>query len=182
MKIKVSLDLDDTVFNWNDYYKQIFGEPKNDLEVTKRIARMLLKDKKFWLSQPLINIPNFIPHCYCTARIIPKSLIKKQIQINNLPNVPVYQVFGFSLSKYSQLRRANIDVHIDDSVKNFIDLNSKGIPCLLIDRPHNQEWGPIGRIFSLNKEEIEESYFLFKDTMFDYFKDLVDDYRREVLR
>ena len=182
MRLKISLDLDDTIVSFYDHYVNIFGLPKTDLDVTKKVRGILLKDKEFWLTQPLINIPNFIPHCYCTARLISKKLIKEQLRLNNLPRAPIYQIMGVGLSKYPRLKRAGVDVHIDDNIKNFIDLNLKGIPCLLINNKHNYNWGPVGRIFSLDKEEIEESYFLFKDTMFDYFKDLVDDYRREVLR
>lgn len=178
MNLKASLDLDGTVFNWTDHYINNFGIPKTNLEVTKNVRGVLLKDKEFWLTQPLINTPNFIPHCYCTARLINKNLIRKQLKINNLPEAPIYRVYGVSLSKYPQLKRAGIDVHIDDSLKVFIDLNLKGIPCLLIDNSDNQEWGPIGRIFSLDKDEIEDIYHLFIDTMFDYFKDLVNEYKR----
>mgnify|MGYP003430292425 FL=1 len=69
--------------------------------------------------------------------------------------------------------RGRVDVHIDDSLSVFIDLNTKGIPCLLIDSPNNQEWGPIGRIFSLNLDEIEDAYELFMNTVFTNFKDLL---------
>ena len=64
-------------------------------------------------------------------------------------------------------------LHIDDSLSVFKDLNSKGIPCLLLDTPNNQEWGPIGRIFSLDKDEILDIFNLFKETLFPYFKTLL---------
>lgn len=176
--LKISLDVDGTIFNFVDHYINNFGVPKTNLEITKNVRGVLLKDKEFWLTQPLINTPNFIPYCYCTARLINKNLIKQQLKLNSLPKAPIYQVYGISLSKYPQLKRAGIDVHIDDSISNFIDLNLKGIPCLLIDNPDNQEWGPIGRIYSLNKEEITDCYYLFKDTLFDYFLDIVNEYRR----
>ena len=50
-------------------------------------------------------------------------------------------------------------LHIDDSLSVFKDLNSKGIPCLLLDSPNNWNWGPIGRIYTLNKEEVEDNYW-----------------------
>lgn len=178
MNLKISVDLDNTVFEWDHYYESIFGKPKNSYEITKNVRGVLLKDKNFWLNQPLIRHLNFTPRCYCTARIISKSLIRKQIQINNLPNAPVYQVHGYGLSKAFQIKKSGSEVHIDDSLSVFIDLNLKGIPCLLIDSENNQKWGPIGRIYSLNKEEIEECYYLFKNTLFSYFKELVDEYKR----
>jgi hypothetical protein len=70
--------------------------------------------------------------------------------------------------------KGRVDVFVDDSISNFIKLNLSGVPCLLIDQPDNQSWGPIGRIYSLNKEEILDAYNLFIDTgMFDNFKNLL---------
>lgn len=172
MKLKVSVDLDDTILAFQNHYKERFGCPKNDFEITKNVRGILLKDKEFWMSQPLINFPNFIPTQYTTARLISKNWIKQQLKNNNLPNSPVYQVMGVSLSK-ARMLKGRVDVHIDDSLKVFKDLNSRGIPCLLIDAPHNQEWGPIGRIYSLNIEEIEDIYELFMNTVFNNFKKLL---------
>lgn len=172
--LKCSLDLDGTVVDFYNHYISNFGTPKTDLEITKNVAGPLRKNRNFWLTQPVINVPNFIPHCYCTARVISKELIKQQIKINNLPKAPIYQVFGFKLSKYDQLRRSGAEVHIDDSLSVFIDLNSKGIPCLLLDTPNNQSWDePVGRVFSLDKDEIEDIYYLFMQTIFPYFKEFI---------
>ena len=33
--------------------------------------------------------------------------------------------------------RGRVDVYIDDAVHNYEDLNSKGVLCKLISRPHN---------------------------------------------
>lgn len=175
MNLKVSLDLDGTIFEWNNHYISKFGVPKTDLEITRNVVGPLKTDKEFWLTQPLLNVPNFVPHCYCTARIINHGLIKKQLMINNLPTAPVYQVYGVSLSKYPQVKRSLAQVHVDDSVRVFKDLNSKGVPCLLLDSPNNQDWAePVGRIYSLDKEEIEEAYYLFKETIFPYFKEFIN--------
>lgn len=172
MSLRISLDLDDTIVSFNDHYISRFGEPKKDIEITKNVRGVLLKDKNFWMTQPLVNIPDFIPVQYTTARIIPKRWIREQLVINQLPPSPVYQIMGIGLSKAKMLR-GRVDVHIDDSLTVFKDLNSKGIPCLLIDAPHNQEWGPVGRIYSLSLKEIEEAYDLFMKTVFNNFKSLL---------
>lgn len=171
--LKISLDLDNTLLDFYDYYISKFGNPKSDYEITRNVATILKKSKDFWMEQPLINSPDFVPHCYCTARVIPKDWIKQQLIINNLPKAPIYQVRGFSLSKAAQLRKSGAQVHVDDSLSVFIDLNSKNIPCLLLDSPHNQEWGPIGRIYSVNRDEIEDVYDLFMQTAFPNFKNLI---------
>lgn len=171
-RLRISCDLDDTINYWMDPYLERFGTPKNDFEITKNVRTALLKDKEFWLTLPIKNRPNFMPVQYTTARIINKSWIKQFIRNNDLPDVPVYQVRGVSLSKAKMLK-GRVDVHIDDSIKVFKDLNSKGIPCLLIDSPYNQEWGPIGRVYSLDIEEIEDAYELFISTVFNNFKSLL---------
>lgn len=170
--LRISCDLDDTINYWMFPYLQRFGTPKNDFEITKNVRAKLMKDKEFWMTLPIKNRPNFIPVQYTTARIIPKQWIKQFIKENGLPNVPVYQVRGVSLSKAKMLK-GRVDLHIDDSIKVFKDLNSKGIPCLLIDSPYNREWGPIGRVYSLDIDEIIEAYNLFMDTVFYKFKQLL---------
>lgn len=172
-QLKISLDLDDTIFSFRNHYLEKFGVPKDDKEITKNVQTKLIKDNNFWLSQPIINYPNFVPHMYCTARIISKYLIKKQLCINGLPKAPIYQIHGYGLSKYSKIKMGGCHVHVDDSLSVFTDLNLKGIPCLLLDAPNNQSWGPIGRIYTLDKDEIEDTYHLFLDTMFPHFKELI---------
>lgn len=170
--LKISLDLDDTVNLWMQPYLDKFGVPKTDQEITKNVRYKLLKDKDFWLNLPIKNIPNFIPVQYTTARLVNKSITREYLRRNNLPESPIYQVLGYGLSKAKMLK-GRVDVHIDDSLKVFIDLNTKGIPCLLMDSPYNQEWGPIGRVYTLNLEEIEEVYSLFINTVFKDFKNLL---------
>lgn len=171
--VKISLDLDNTIFEWTNHYESKFGIPKTDLEITRNVVGPLRKDKKFWMSQPVINYPNFTPWCYCTSRVIKKEWIKEQLFKNNLPKAPIYQVHGVALSKYNQLKKASINCHVDDSISVFKDLNLKGIPCLLLDSPYNQEWGPVGRVYNLDREEIEEAFYLFAKTILPYFKELV---------
>ena len=173
MTLKISVDMDDTLNEWYGPYLSRFGEPKDDYEVTKNVCRVLKDDKDFWLNLPIKHRPNFDVFCYTTSRIIRKCWIKEYINKMELPNAPVYQVFGACLSKVPQLRRCGCDVHIDDSIKQFILANLSGIPTLLMDSPYNQEWGPVGRVFSLDKDEIEDTFHLFKETMLPYFKELI---------
>ncbi len=172
MKLKVGLDLDDTIFLFMDYYIERFGNPKNDSEITRNVTRILSKDKEFWINQPVIHTPNFIPELYCTKRFHNKNWTKEQLKINNLPIVPIYQICTQCVNKSSRIK-GRVNVFIDDSLSNMIEMNLNGIPCLLMDNPSNQEWGPIARIYSLDIEEIEESYNLFLKTIFPYFRELV---------
>ena len=91
---------------------------------------------------------------------------------NNIPTAPIYQQW-YQLGKKSTLIKGRVDVFIDDSIENMIELNLAGIPCLLMDSENNQDWGPIGRVFSLNHDHILETYELFMKTSFKNFKDLL---------
>lgn len=173
MNLKCSLDLDDTVNYWIEPYLSRFGQPKDDYEITRNVSRILRKDKDFWMSLPLKHRPNFKVHCYTTARTINRRWIKEYITKMELPSAPIYQVYGAHLSKVPQLKRCQCDCHIDDSFRHFVEANLAGIPTLLMDSPSNQDWGPIGRVYSLDFEEIQEVYNLFKQTVFPYFRELV---------
>ena len=98
--------------------------------------------------------------------------MKQYLEKHNFPNKPVYQVF-YQHGNKADYVKGKVDVFVDDSISNFIKLNMSGVPCLLMDAKNNQSWGPIGRIYSLNFDEIEETYHLFKETMFPFFKELI---------
>ena len=70
-----------------------------------------------------------------------------------------------------------MDVFVDDSVSNFIQMNLSGVPCLLMDSDDNQDWGPYGRVYSLNREHIEDTYDLFMNTVYPQFKEFYELYR-----
>lgn len=177
MILKIGLDIDDTICDFLGPYFERFGTPKKDCEITKNVSRILIKDKDFWMNLPIIHRPNFNPALYCTKRVHSKVWSKQFLEKNEIPVAPIYQVFSQTSSKAPRIK-GRVDVFIDDSISNFIDLNLNGIPCLLMDGKHNQGWGPVGRVFSLDKSEIEECYDLFRSTMFDYFKELVYEYRK----
>ena len=166
--MKISIDLDGVLCDFYSPYFERFGPSEN---VTKNV-RKLAKDKDFWMNLPVLRELSFKPQHYTTARIINKRWIKEYLDINNFPKAPIYQVFGYSLSKYPKIKMTGCHLHIDDSLSVFKDLNSKGIPCLLLDTPFNQEWGPIGRIYSLDINEIEDTYNLFLKTVFYNFNKL----------
>lgn len=173
MKLRIGLDIDDTICSFLGPYYKRFGQPETDYEITRNVHQILLKDRDFWLGLPIIHRPNFDPTLYCTKRIHPKVWSRRYLEINELPIAPIYQVYCQASSKAPRIK-GRVDVFVDDSISNFIDLNLKGIPCLLMDGEHNQNWGPVARISSLNKEEIEECYHLFMATMFPYFKELIN--------
>ena len=171
-KLRIGLDLDQVIFDFINPYIARFGLPKDDYEITKNVQRVLIKDKSFWINQPLINYPNFDVALYCTKRVHNKNWTKEQLRIHNLPKAPIYQVYLQSANKADKIK-GKVDLFIDDSISNMIQMNLSGLPCLLFNADNNQEWGPIGRIYSLDKDEIEDTLHLFKQTIFPYFKELI---------
>ena len=173
MNLKISMDLDGCLCDFYGPYLKRFGEPNKDSTITKNVNTILAKDKEFWMNLPVLNELSWTPRQYTTARVIKKQWIKEYLAKEKFPKAPIYQIYGYGLSKYSKVRMGGCHLHIDDSISVFKDLNSKGVPCLLLDTPSNREWGPIGRIYTLDREEIEETYQLFKSTLFPYFKELL---------
>lgn len=175
--MKIGLDLDDTIFSFMRYYLKRFGSPKDDYTITKNVQRVLSKDRDWWLNQPLLNAPDFIPTLYCTKRVHKKAWTREQLKKNYLPDVPIYQVFTQSASKAKYIK-GRVECFVDDSISNFIDLNLSGIPCLLMDSEYNQSWGPIARVYSLKEDEIRDAYEIFLSTgMFTNFKNLIREVR-----
>lgn len=170
--IRIGLDIDDVLADFMGTYLSKFGTPKSDYEITRNVANVLIKDREFWINLPVINYINFIPELYCTKRVNLKSWTKKWLFDNDFPNRPVYQVFYQGGNK-ADFIKGRVDVFIDDSVSNFIKMNLSGVPCLLLNKEYNQDWGPIGRIYSLDKDEIEDAYNLLKQTVFNNFKSLL---------
>lgn len=171
--MRIGLDLDGTVDDFMNPYLKRFGKPKKDSEITKNVQQILSKDRNFWLSLPVLRHIDFIPELYCTKRVNPKQWTRKWLVEHGFPNRPIYQMY-YQHGNKANMIKGRVDVFVDDSISNFIKLNLSGVPCLLIDQPDNQSWGPIGRIYTLNKQEIIDTYNLFIDTgMFDNFKNLL---------
>ena len=171
--MRIGLDLDGTVDDFMNPYLERFGRPKKDSEITKNVQQILSKDRNFWLSLPVLRYIDFVPELYCTKRVNPKQWTRKWLVEHGFPNRPIYQMY-YQHGNKANMIKGRVDVFVDDSISNFIKLNLSGVPCLLIDQPDNQSWGPIGRIFTLNKQEIVDAYNLFIDTgMFDNFRNLL---------
>ena len=169
---KCGLDIDDVLAEFMQTYLDRFGTPKSDSEITRNVHHKLKYDREFWLNLPVIQLPNFTPTLFCTKRINNKEWTKKWLSNAGLANIPVYQMYNQSGNKATMIK-GRVDVFIDDSISNMIKLNLSGVPCLLMDKEYNREWGPFGRIYSLDQEEIYETYMLFINTIFKNFKDLL---------
>ena len=163
MKLRIGLDLDDTLNEFMNPYLKRFGYPKSDGEITKNVQRILIRDREWWINLPVKNKINFIPELYCTKRVCNKNYSKTWLENNGYPNKPIYQIFCQRANKARYIKGI-VDRFIDDSVSNFIQMNLAGLPCLLIASESNEKWGPYGKIYSLDKEEIEYGYECIKES------------------
>lgn len=157
MKIRIGCDLDDTLNKFWEPYLNRFGYPKTDTEITRNVWRKLRNDKDWWVNLPIKHRINFIPELYCTKRVCSKDYSKIWLLNNNYPIRPIYQVLYQKANKANYIK-GRVDIFVDDSVTNFIQMNLAGVPCLLVDDSSNKEWGNYGKIYSLDKDEIEYGY------------------------
>lgn len=163
--LKIGLDVDDVLAEFLDTYLERFGHPKSDCEITWNVFNVLRKDKQFWEGLPVVNRINFIPELYCTKRVNSKRYTKNWLRNNGFPNRPIYQMY-YQHGNKADMIKGKIDVFVDDSVSNFVKMNLSGVPCLLLDKEYNQDWGPVGRIYCLDYEHIKESYELLMEIDF----------------
>lgn len=159
-RLRIALDLDDTVFGFFEAYQQRFPGEKNMIgHVITKNVNSLRKDKYFWENLPLLERPNFEPHIYATKRINSKTYTRNCLAKYGLPIKPIYQMY-YQHGNKADMIKGRCDVLIDDSIDNVMKAIKSGLPALLIDRPHNQNGDPVFRIYSLDIEEITEAYNL----------------------
>lgn len=173
-RLKLGIDVDEVIADWAGPFFERFN-PKSDAEITKICTQKLARDRDFWLTLPVIRRPiGFEPTLYCTKRSCLKTYTKEWLENNDFPKKPVYQVLCQNGNKARYIK-GRVDLFIDDSPHNFIQMNKCGVPTLLMDTPYNQDLGPIGRIYSLDYAEIEDAYYLALETgIFEDFKIFYD--------
>lgn len=159
MKLRIAIDLDDTIFDWKKSHERKFKcklEDLSDYQITKQVVKCKY-DRDFWSNLPLLERPDFIPYVYCTKRISSKKYTRKNLSKLNLPIRPIYQVINQRSNKANYIRGV-ADILIDDSYSNVMQCINSGFPALLITRPHNQHIITKYRIYQLNYNEIIGKY------------------------
>lgn len=96
-------------------------------------------DPEFYLNMlPRID-PNalpFEPACYITSRACSTEITQQWLDKHRFPKAPIHTV-GLSNSKVKVAQEAGIDIFVDDSYDNFVELNRAGVCTFLMDAPHN---------------------------------------------
>lgn len=150
-KLKVGLDLDGVLFDFSSaYLNKFFPNRLNTLPVhwndprfrNEENWKIIEQDKEFWIGLDLITRPYqllFEPDAYVTARSIPIEWTQEALDLRMFPKAPLRSV-GRGCSKVEVIKSLKLDVFVDDSYNNFIELNQAGICCYLFTRPHNAKY------------------------------------------
>lgn len=163
-KLRIAIDLDDTVFNWTDAHEAHFKCHLSDLtdsQITQQVNTLRL-NKQFWSNLDILERPDFEYHIIATKRVSPKTYTRACLRKHGLPVKPIYQIYEQADNK-GRIIKGRCDVLIDDSWFNVCQCLSVGVPALLITRPHNAHIKTPYRVDSLKYCEIESKYYeLFK--------------------
>ena len=159
--LRIGLDIDDVLADfWGGYCKYFDTDNHPELlenyVITRNVERVLKKDKNFWINLDILDYPNFVPELYCTKRVNNKGWTKEFLRINGFPDRPVYQVFSQVKNK-ADVIKGKVDIFIDDSLYNVMQCNEANVPTLLYHSDRTSDF-PVYKIFSLDREEIIDTY------------------------
>jgi len=158
----IGLDIDGVLADftgaWCKIYPDVSATPSSwylDRRIGSRFNDMLSNNTldDFYLNiEPLISHTElqFEPHCYITARPIKKEITEQWLDKHGFPAKPVITV-DIKRSKVDAAKKAGVEIFIDDSFENFIELNNAGVFTYLYTAPWNERYD-VGhmRINSLN--------------------------------
>ena len=147
---KIGLDLDGVLADftgaWQKLYPEVSAAPTSwylDRRVGKRFNAMreagTLDD--FYLNIPVLIKPEelpFEPHCYITSRPVSNEISEQWLDNNGFPARKVYSV-EICKSKVEVAKGAGVEIFVDDSFDNFVELNNNGIFTYLYSAPWNQK-------------------------------------------
>lgn len=146
-KKKIGLDIDEVLADCVGSLMEKFPEFKDRSVYWKdpifsNTFEKVMHDPEFYLGmKPRIDPSSlpFEPHCYITSRACPTEVTVKWLDMHRFPKVPVYTV-GLGNSKVEVAKKAGIDIFVDDSYANFVELNKAGVCTFLMTAPHNERY------------------------------------------
>jgi hypothetical protein len=110
----------------------------------RRMFQHTIDNPEFWAGmEPLLDPANlrFEPVAYITSRPVDTQVVVEWLERHRFPVAPVTNTWGTGDEyKIQACKDAGVKLFIDDRFDTFQALNAAGIPCLLMDRPHNAKY------------------------------------------
>lgn len=140
---KVWIDIDGILASFEQHFLEYLNLPLhaptdwNDPRFRKNFDK-IATDDTFWISCPTLIKPEDITYPidgYCTTRPCNYYIIECWLELNGFPTAAIINTEKGV--KKSDVLKGICDIMVDDSIYNFVDLNSNGITCYLMTRPHN---------------------------------------------
>jgi hypothetical protein len=146
----VGLDIDGVLADWFGAWTKLYNikeTPYNwnfDRFITDKFDQMRKEGTldEFYLNlKPLVNpkILKFEPHCYITSRPVSKEITEQWLDTMGFPTKPVYSL-NIRESKLQAAKEAGVEIFVDDSYGNFVDLNNNGVTCYLRSTRQNERY------------------------------------------
>lgn len=111
----------------------------SDIDIHNEAQKL---DRNFWLEIPVRVQPSdisYIPYCYVSSLDIPIKWIEMWLLKNGYYTAPVYVIDSITTKVNISLQH-NIDIFVDDNMRDFIELNKNGICCYLLDTDQNKHY------------------------------------------
>jgi len=147
--LKIGLDIDEVICDWVGKWAEYWKIPTPtswffDYHIRDKFDQMrtagTLDD--FYLNlEPKCNPTDihFEPHCYVTSRPVSTEVTQAWLKKHGFPLRPVITV-GLGESKIDAIKKAGVEVFVDDRYDNYEELNRNGVCCFLFDAPHNSRY------------------------------------------